>query len=257
MGLGNRVGELAGHGQRHGERGTRFRESGLQDQRATEVDDGIVETPLHGKRVAEVVVRFHVVGIQRERLLVVNDGFVEFAAVGQGVGEIVVCLRIVGTELQSALPLGDGFTVAATLGQGNTEIQVGDGVIRLHTDGMAPLGDSGIKFPLLLEVGSDVGGAIEVRHGGIDLHHAVRRDVDEFGDVYGAVGGGGVVDQDGRAVGTVVVDVGEEHLGVRRATLGGEHHPPAIGREAVPGVHAAAYCTRISARPCRPAAGTM
>ena len=75
--------------------------------------------------------------------------------------------------------------------------------------------------------------------------------VHKLGDVHGAVGGRGVLDQDGRGVAPFRIDVGEEHLGVRRAALGGEHQPAAVGREAVPGVHqrrVAAHAARLPAR---------
>ena len=67
---------------------------------------------------------------------------------------------------------------------------------------------------------------------------AVAGDVDELREVDGAVGGGGVVDEDGRAGVAVCVEVREIHLRVGRARLGGEHQPASVGREAVPGIHA-------------------
>ena len=63
------------------------------------------------------------------------------------------------------------------------------------------------------------------------------RKVDEFRDIHGAIGGGRVLDRNGRRAVALRIDVGEIHAGVRRRRLRRENQPAPIRREAVPRVH--------------------
>ena len=62
--------------------------------------------------------------------------------------------------------------------------------------------------------------AVELRGLRIDVLKTSLGDVDELGNVDGAVGGGGVVDDDGGRVVAVFIDVREHELRVRATRLG-------------------------------------
>ena len=77
------------------------------------------------------------------------------------------------------------------------------------------------------------------------------RHVDELGNIHRAIGGRRVLDQNRRRVVALLVDVRQKHLRIRRAALGREDQPAAVGREAVPGVHQRRVAAS-SAAPARP-----
>ena len=110
-------------------------------------------------------------------------------------------------------------------------------IVGTHRQGFGPLPDGGGVLAFLREGRGDVELAVEVGRWNCDALDAVGRDVYKLRDVDGAVGGRGVVDQDGGGIPPLRVDVSEEHLGIGRAALGGEHQPAAVGGETVPGVH--------------------
>src|SRR5208282_2037663 len=105
---------------------------------------------------------------------------------------------------------------------------------------IASLAVSGIEFNGLVpfrggrgviafasQFASNIGEAVKLRCGRVHLGHAVGRNVDELGDVHAAIGGGGVLDENGGGILAVFVNVGEEKLGVERAAFGGEGKPSA------------------------------
>src|ERR1035437_9456122 len=66
-----------------------------------------------------------------------------------------------------------------------------------------------------------------------------------------AITGGRVLDQDGRRVASLRVDVREEHLGIGRAAFGGEHQPSPVRRETVPRVHQRRIADHAACLPAR------
>ena len=180
---------------------------------------------------------FAVLGVQLDGLPELGGGLGEAAFAEQGGTQVVMGVGVVRTKRESLLVVGDGFVEAAGLGQGDAQAVVDNGVLRVLGEDAGEAGDSLLVLALVELALSEVDEAVELRNRRVDAEESVGGHVDELGDVHGAVGGGGVFDQNGRAVLTRGVDVGEEHLGVGRAALRGEDHPAAIRREAVPGVH--------------------
>lgn len=80
---------------------------------------------------------------------------------------------------------------------------------------MLPLGDGGLTLALLRQLEGEVVEAVELGGWRVDMVEAALRDVGELRNVHRSVGGGGVLDQDGRTVVAVLVDVREEHLRIR------------------------------------------
>ena len=149
-----------------------------------------------------------VLRVQLDRLAHVEDGLVGPALLHEEAADLVVVFPVVrapvlGLSLEGLVQLFDRLVLLAFLRQIVRTIEV------------VAMGDR--------------------RHD--DFAEAVVRGVDELGDVGGAVGRLGALDQDRRAVLAVGVDVREEQLGIRRVLLGRKHHPPPVRREAVPRIH--------------------
>jgi len=111
---------------------------------------------------------------------------------------------------------------------------VSAGIVRLHGEGLAPLRNGGRVLTFFSEIGGDVVLLVEINRGRIDVVDAAGIHVDELGNVDCAIGGGGVLNEDGRRVVAVFIDVREKHFGVRATALGGEDEPAAVGRPTVP-----------------------
>ena len=73
--------------------------------------------------------------------------------------------------------------------------------------GDSPGGDGGFVLVLVLKLLGGVELAVEIDGWGLDVVEAFGAEVDEFRDVDGAVGGGGIFDDDGWAGVALIVDL--------------------------------------------------
>ena len=140
------------------------------------------EFALLGEQGSEVGARFEVSRIAVERFLVMRHGGGKPAIAHEGVGQVGIAADIVGAENQGLFEGRHGRFVV----------------------------------PFVREFFRDVEEAVELGCRSVDLQHAVRRNVHKLGNVHGAIGRGRILDQDGRAVVAVLVEVREKHLGVGR-----------------------------------------
>src|SRR6476469_8576619 len=83
----------------------------------------------------------------------------------------------------------------------------------------------------------------------LDFIDTIGADVNKLGNVDGAIGSRGVVDQDCRTVVAVGVEMSEIHLRVWRSGLGRKYQPMSIRRETVPGIHQAGVRSSTTRRP--------
>ncbi len=140
-------------------------------------------------------------------------------------------------ERASFAEFGDGFALLIVLGESDGESEVGPGIVGIELQGLVPDLNRFGKLVLLHEIVSIVSETVELRGLRIDGFDCAGRHIDEFGDVDGAIGGGGIVHQDGRSGVAVRVNVRKHQARVGRVGFGGKGKPAAVGRKSVPGIH--------------------
>ena len=210
---------------------------GIDGDSILELLDGFGQAVFFQQRAAQIVARLGIARILVQRLAVMIDGFIGTARAGQRDGQIIVRLRVMGLDQDSLLELGDGVRGFACAGQRLAVVVAGAGVLRAHCDGFGPLGQRGGELALLGQLRGHIVLLVKIHRRRGDVFDAAGVHVDELRNVHRAIGGGGVLNQDGGRVVALGVDMGEEHLRVGRAALGGKDQPASVGREAVPGVH--------------------
>src|SRR5208283_6107861 len=202
-----------------------------------ELDNGLIEVAKLGQRAGVVAMGVGRTGGDGELFFEVRNGLADAAAGGEDDTEVGVGDGIAGVGAEGLLEERLGLGEAAGFHQQRGQAVIGAVVGGIHVQGLAPDGDGVVDLALGGERSGAVAEAVELRGGDFEADEPVERDVDELGDVDGAIGGGGVLDEDGRAVVAVLVNVGEVHARVRPAALGGKDQPAAVGRPTVPGVH--------------------
>ena len=155
--------------------------------------------------------------IRLQRLFEVWDGFVRPPDAHQSQAETVMDGVILRIQLQRFLVFRNGLGQPAGAGQRRPQIVVDPGIAGIGNEQFAPFR----RGRFVLAVVAQFHGVVELlvhldrRRG--DVLDPIRRNIHEFRQVHGAIGRGGVIDQDGGAVVAVRVDVGEIHLRVRRS----------------------------------------
>ena len=131
------------------------------------------------------------------------------------------------------------------------EVVVGAGVVGTHGQRLGPLRNSRRVLALLGQVRGHVVLLVEVHRRRVDVLNAAGRHVDELGNIHGAIGGSGVLDQNGRGVVAFCVDVRQETSAYRAS--GSSTKTPASGRWARSCARSssAAYCRSCGAPPAR------
>ena len=202
--------------------------------------DGFLTVSGHFQKVAEIDVCGAVVGVEFDGLPDLRHGVVEASGFSQCAAEIVMRLRAVVVHCERLVVRVDRIAGFAAGGKRNTHVVPGSRVGWIFVGSNLPCGDSVGVFVRILKLLRDVELAIEVDCGCLDVVEIVGTDIHELGNIDGAVGSGGVFNDDGRAGVALVVDVGEIEMGIERRALRGKCEPVAVGVEGVPRVHHAA-----------------
>jgi len=170
--------------------------------------------------VSEIEAVFRGAGGEGDGFLKLLDGVCGVSGDGEGDGEVVEEGGVGGVDGDGLAILFEGFGFLVVAAEGGGEDVVGEGVVGIAGEGLAEGCDGVGDLAGFHGFEGDVEEAVELGGLGIDVLESALRDVDEFGDVDGAVGGGGVVDDYRRGVVAVGVDMGEHELGVGAAGLG-------------------------------------
>ena len=82
-----------------------------------------------------------------------------------------------------------------------------------------------------------IAGSEDTQRRTADAAQPARRHIAELRQVDRPVRRRRILDQDRRCILAVLIDMRQVHLRIRRTRLRREHHPPAVRRETVPGIH--------------------
>ena len=199
-GTGLPLRQPSGGGQRKAEIVVRLREVGVNFERLLILLDGFRNASLFGEHVAEVAMRLSVAGVFFNGQLVLTDRIAGTTRIGQRDGEVVVRFRVLRSSGDSFAELFNCRVGLARMRQGLAEIVVHARIGGAHCNRFCPFGNGRGVLSFFCEVGGEIELLVEVDGRGSDVFYARRRHVDELRNVYGAIGGGRILDEDGRGV---------------------------------------------------------
>jgi hypothetical protein len=231
---GNGFVQATGLGQRNRQVGVRLRVPRAELQRLLTLGNRFARPAALRQCRAQIAVRLGVPRAQLRGLFQIRNGVVQLSRTRQRDAQVGVPIRIVRLGFHRLAVMRHGFVGPAHRRQQHAQVALGFGILGTQRQRFVPLRNGGVVLLLIAQFRCHVEQPVELRSRRIDMRHAVRRDVDELRNIHGAVGGGRVFDQDGRAVVAILVQVGQVHLRVGRPRFRREDQPAAIRRKAVP-----------------------
>ena len=178
------------------------------------LDGFLAMTAHHLEDMAHVDVRRAVVGVQLDGLHDLRLGLFQLAGFGQRAAQIVVGLRTVVIQRKRPLVFVDRRADLAGCGQRYPQLVVYARVLRILLHRQLP-GRNRLGVPMSFrQLHGRVIGLVEIQRGRFDLVQAIRAQVDELGDIDGAVGGRGILHEDRRRGVSPLIDVRQIKFGV-------------------------------------------
>jgi len=223
----------------------------LDIHRREEMGRRLREPPLLLEQPSQVGVRLGIVRIELDGLLEVRRGLVEHASSGQDHPHAPVGVGPLGVGLQHLLEPRHGFVELALVHQHGGRVDVPLPVVGLEFDRRLQFGQGLVKLALPGQLHTPQTALQVFERTHANAHQIVVGTVDKLRQVDRPVRRGRVRNEHGRAVVSILVDVGEKHLRIGCVGFGRKDHPASVGRKAVPGVHQGGVAPHLAGRAAR------